>query len=71
MSIYKAPQILILHLKRFKQRGGYRKEKNETKVQFPMILDITQHVGDPCPMESYRTAAKHKGVYITPKYEPI
>jgi ubiquitin carboxyl-terminal hydrolase 4/11 len=28
MSIYRAPKVLILHLKRFKQKGLIRKEKN-------------------------------------------
>ena len=36
MAIYKAPKILILHLKRFKSKGLLRKEKNESKVNFPL-----------------------------------
>lgn len=35
IQIYKAPKVLILHLKRFKNKGSYRKEKNETRVHFP------------------------------------
>ena len=53
MTIYKAPDILILHLKRFKSKGIIRKEKNEANVQFPQNLDMGKYIIDPTPMSSY------------------
>ena len=53
MSVYKAPKVLILHLKRFKQKGMYRKEKNESKVLFPIVLDMKPFLIDPHPFSSY------------------
>ncbi len=54
IDIYKAPKILILHLKRFKQKGTFRKEKNESKVIFPMSFDFSPYLIDPTPMDSYK-----------------
>lgn len=53
MNIYKAPKILILHLKRFKQKGLLRKEKNESNVVFPQVLDMNPYLIDSQPMSSY------------------
>ncbi len=53
MSIYRAPKILILHLKRFKQKGIIRKEKNETQVNFPSTLNMREYLINPLPMSSY------------------
>eukprot|EP00049_Salpingoeca_infusionum_P022324 m.6110 g.6110 ORF g.6110 m.6110 type:complete len:764 (+) comp5128_c0_seq2:367-2658(+) len=36
------PQVLVLHLKRFKQ-FGYRFEKTTTHISFPVILDIAPY----------------------------
>lgn len=50
LSIYKAPKILILNLKRFKSRGykGMYKSKLETLVKFPLNdLDISKFVINP------------------------
>lgn len=69
MSIYRAPKILILHLKRFKQKGLIRKEKNESKVNFPGVLDMKQYVINPLPMSDYAKDPKIKDHIIPPKYE--
>ena len=68
MTIYKAPKVLILHLKRFKQKGMIRKEKNESKVIFPTVLDMKPHLLDPRPISSYIEEAKNRDIYIPPKY---
>lgn len=68
MSIYKAPKVLILHLKRFKQKNSFRKEKNESKVNFPTTLDLKPFVIDKTPISSYITHAKKQEIYIPPKY---
>ena len=69
MSIYRAPKILILHLKRFKQKGLIRKEKNETKVNFPTLLDMRPHLINPSPISGYTNDPTIKEHIITPKYE--
>ena len=69
ISIYKAPKILILHLKRFKQKGSYRKEKNESKVIFPSSMDFSPYIADPLPMASYKSEAIKAGVYLKPPFE--
>jgi hypothetical protein len=38
---------MILHLKRFKNKGTYRKEKNEKNVVFPHILNMKKYVINP------------------------
>lgn len=69
MSIYRAPKVLILHLKRFKQKGIIRKEKNETKVNFPPLLDMKPNVINPNPISDYAKDPKIKEHVIPPKYE--
>jgi uncharacterized UBP type Zn finger protein len=69
MSIYRTPKVLILHLKRFKQKGVIRKEKNETKVNFPSLLDLKPHVINPSPISDYSKDPKIKEHIIPPKYE--
>jgi ubiquitin carboxyl-terminal hydrolase 4/11 len=69
MSIYRAPKVLILHLKRFKQKGLIRKEKNETKVNFPPLLDMSPYVIDPRPIAAYAEDPKIKEHIIPPKYQ--
>ena len=69
MTIYKAPEILILHLKRFKNKGTYRKEKNETNVQFPLMLNMTKYLIDPKPMSSYIGLLKKQGKYCETSFE--
>jgi len=47
MQIYKAPKILVLYFKRFKNKGykGLYKSKLETVIDFPIDdLDITKFV---------------------------
>lgn len=47
MQIYRAPEILILHLKRFKGTGMF-KSKLSTVVDFPLDgLDMTNFVIKP------------------------
>ena len=69
MSLYRAPKVLILHFKRFKQKGIIRKEKNEKKVDFPPVLDLKGYVINPEPISSYSQEPKVKEVLIPPKYE--
>lgn len=69
MSIYRAPKILILHLKRFKQKGLIRKEKNETKVNFPGTLDMTKYVINPLPISDYANDPAIREHVIPPKYD--
>ena len=69
MSIYRAPKILILHLKRFKQKGIIRKEKNETKVNFPSILDMKEYLINTLPISGYKEDPKVKEIIVPPKYE--
>lgn len=68
MAIYKAPKVLILHLKRFKQKGLIKKEKNESKVIFPTVLDMKPYLLDHRPISSYIEQAKKRDIYIAPKY---
>lgn len=68
MNVYKAPKILILHLKRFKQKGMLRKEKNESNVIFPQVLDMNPYLIDSDPMSSYTAQAEKQNVFIKPKY---
>lgn len=69
ITIYKAPEILILHLKRFKSKGILRKEKNETNVKFPLSIDIKNYVIDPTPMSSYNPFLVEHDKYIKPGFE--
>lgn len=44
MSIYKAPKILLITLKRFKRRG-YSSDKNNVVVNYPITgLDLSSYV---------------------------
>ena len=44
MEIYKAPSILIFHLKRFRVHHNHA-EKSNMKINFPLEgLDLTDHV---------------------------
>lgn len=69
MNIYRAPKILILHLKRFKQKGIIRKEKNETKVNFPPTLDMKPFLINPSPISAYADEPKINEFMIPHKYE--
>jgi ubiquitin carboxyl-terminal hydrolase 4/11/15 len=45
MMIYKAPEILILSMKRFKSKNRYFKSKLETHVSFQINnVDFTKYV---------------------------
>lgn len=68
IQIYKAPKVLILHLKRFKNKGSYRKEKNETRVHFPETLDMTPFLIDPSPLSSYAQNPAVREALIPPKH---
>ncbi len=41
-AIWRLPQILVLHLKRF-QYSTWRKEKLDTMVEFPKTLDMKEY----------------------------
>ncbi len=55
MKIYRAPEILIIHLKRFKNTSGIWKGGKLTKlVEFPLQgLDITKYVVEKEPPSYY------------------
>lgn len=59
---------MILHLKRFKNKGVFKKEKNETKVIFPEVLDMSPYLIDKAPIISYNHEATEKEILIAPKY---
>lgn len=44
MDIWKTPEILTIHLKRFSNVQGIFREKVSTLVEFPSILDLSTHV---------------------------
>ncbi|EAY23747.1 Clan CA, family C19, ubiquitin hydrolase-like cysteine peptidase [Trichomonas vaginalis G3] len=46
MDIWTSPEILIIHLKRFAQISGFL-TKNETEVQYPDELDMSQRIIGP------------------------
>ena len=49
LDIWRLPEVLILHLKRFNQ-GKYRRSKLECAVEFPMTgLDMTSYVVETSP----------------------
>lgn len=52
MEMYKCSKYLILQLRRFKQIG-YEKSKNYAKVDFPLTLDLADHIIDPSPPSNY------------------
>ena len=68
MSLYRAPKVLILHFKRFKQKGIIRKEKNETRINFPLVLDLKEHAVNPEPISDYAKDPKIKELIVPPKY---
>ncbi len=41
------PAVLTIHLKRF-QNHGYRIEKSNKHVEFPLELDLSKHVSQMC-----------------------
>jgi hypothetical protein len=48
MSIYKAPEVLVVHLKRFRSNGGHYQQKVSSRVAFPVEgLDLTSYVRGP------------------------
>jgi ubiquitin carboxyl-terminal hydrolase 4/11/15 len=70
LNIYRAPKILILHLKRFKQKGTFKKEKNESLIHFPQALDLSPYVIDKKPVETYKEEIEEP-IYINPKAEDL
>jgi len=68
--VYKVPQVLIIHLKRFRTQG-YTREKLTTQVNFPVDnLDISQYViGDqkPGPYELF-AVSNHFGALVGGHY---
>ena len=69
MSLYRAPKVLVLHFKRFTQKGIIRKEKNETRINFPLVLDLKDHVINPEPISDYTRDPKIKELIVPPKYK--
>lgn len=53
MSLYKTPQVLIIHLKRFKQKSSYTKSKLTSLIKFPMELDLDGFVINKTLPEAY------------------
>lgn len=46
MSLYSVPQVLVIHLKRFDQKGYYV-SKNSRKIDFPDVIDISEYIAGP------------------------
>lgn len=56
MSLYKTSKYLIVHLKRFKQKSDYRKVKVTSLVEFPVRLDLKDHLTQlGCPMDDFES----------------
>ena len=64
MSVWRAPPVLCVHLKRFKV-DFYLREKLHTLVEFPQELDVSKFVanGEGAPLQNYRLVgvANHVG----------
>jgi len=69
MDIWKTPSILVLHLKRFQNRGFWSGRKIQKQVECPDILDLTQflQVLDPekPPVYQLYAVANHYGATPT------
>ena len=53
MSLYKTPRILILHLKRFKQKSNFSKSKISSLVKYPKRLNLNDYVLNKTLPEAY------------------
>ncbi|KAH7289861.1 hypothetical protein KP509_30G021800 [Ceratopteris richardii] len=54
LSIYRAPPILVLHLKRFHGSGSFSFRKNDTPVSYPLEgLDLTDYLARATPRRQY------------------
>ncbi len=51
MYIYKTPDILILHFKRFSVKGKNRRQKNYANVDFP--YDMSKYIVSNEPINAY------------------
>lgn len=69
MYIYKTPDILILHFKRFKVRGIVRRQKNEANVDFPFELNMAKYIVSEEPINAYIPFVKDQGLYMQPSYD--
>lgn len=69
MYIYKTPDILILHFKRFKVRGIVRRQKNEANVDFPFELNMAKYIENTEPINAYIPYVQSQGLYMAPSYE--
>jgi ubiquitin C-terminal hydrolase len=57
MSLYKTSKYLIIHLKRFKQKNNYRKVKIDNMVEFPLKLNLADHLANfNTPMDNFSTS---------------
>lgn len=48
-----------------------RKEKNDSKVEFPMELNMKDYLIDPLPMSSYIEELKQQNVYMEQKMDNL
>jgi hypothetical protein len=56
MSLYRTSKYLIIHLKRFKQKSNYTKVKIDNMVEFPLKLNLDDHLTNfNTPMDSFST----------------
>jgi ubiquitin C-terminal hydrolase len=46
MSLYRTSKYLIIHLKRFKQTSNYTKVKIDNMVEFPLRLNLADHLAN-------------------------
>lgn len=69
MYIYKTPDILILHFKRFKVKGIIRRQKNEANVDFPYELNMSKYIVSNDPINAYIPYVQSQNLYATPSYD--
>ena len=67
-DIHKFPQILIIHIKRFKNES----EKNEERIEFPEEIDLSKYNNKGnLGLYSLNSAVFHQGTLITGHYTAI
>ena len=60
MSIYNTPEILILQLKQFEYKKGNPGKKINTSINFPLELDMRDHVLNPKGNDLYELYSKYE-----------
>ena len=69
MVLIKAPNIFIIHLKRFKAEAVTGKRVKITEdISFPLELNMAAYLKDSSPMCTLTSYLKDKGLYIEPTF---